>query len=329
MARFAWLVLCFVVSVGLALEVPGWALGGAKGRFAISTDGLTVTDTATGLVWQRDGAGSRTNCAGDPLCTLAEASAYCGELALGGLSTWRLPSSSELESLVEKEPESPEFPVINRSAFPKTPPGRFWTFERVSEDLAWVSDGTAMTASVSKPNRVRCVRGRLLTARSRFAPNAKEPVPNAKRFHISKRPPEKPALPVAPAGCFRSNAHDMTRTIRLCLLPATTTAGKFSLTKHDIVPDASFSEDYQGTYARAGNALVLTAQTQSAQQRSEQPPAGALAPEPPEPSPAAVQFRARIQRSEGEPSIVLTPPAGLPSRSPMPWPPSVSLQREP
>jgi len=188
MARFAWVVLCFTVGVGLAFEVPGRALGGAKGRFAVSADGLTVTDATTRLAWQRDGAGARPNCAHSPLCTLSEASTYCGALALGGLSTWRLPSSTELKSLVEKTPQRPTYPKINHAAFPNTPPERFWTFERVSDNLVWgisfLSNGTMITTSVSEDFRVRCVRGRLLTE-DRFVPSATPPVPNATRFHVS------------------------------------------------------------------------------------------------------------------------------------------------
>jgi hypothetical protein len=65
--------------------------GTNAGQFLISADGLTVTDTITGLRWQRDGAGTRAGCKLDgskPICAWTEAKDDCASLTLGGVSGW-------------------------------------------------------------------------------------------------------------------------------------------------------------------------------------------------------------------------------------------------
>ncbi|MGB8297301.1 MAG: DUF1566 domain-containing protein, partial [Polyangia bacterium] len=75
--------------------------GANSGQYAVSADGLTVTDTITGLVWQRDGSGTRAVCAAGTTCTWAEAKVYCAALVLGGVSGWRLPGVMELSTIVD------------------------------------------------------------------------------------------------------------------------------------------------------------------------------------------------------------------------------------
>jgi hypothetical protein len=71
------------------------------GEFVVSADGLTVMDTITGLIWQREGSSLRAGCSGDvgAECTWSEAQAYCETLMLGGVSGWRLPAWKELFTL--------------------------------------------------------------------------------------------------------------------------------------------------------------------------------------------------------------------------------------
>jgi len=97
--------------------------GTNAGEFVVSADGLTVTDTITGLVWQRDGSGTRTGCTAGTTCTRAEAQAYCVALVLGGVSGWRLPARMELLTIVDFTTA----PAIDSTAFPNTPGERFWT----------------------------------------------------------------------------------------------------------------------------------------------------------------------------------------------------------
>jgi hypothetical protein len=100
--------------------------GTNPGEFVVSGDGLTVTDTITGLVWQRDGSGTRTACSGPGAltCSWSEAQAYCASLVLGGLSGWRLPAVLELSTIVDFTQTSP--PTIDQATFPGTPSEYFW-----------------------------------------------------------------------------------------------------------------------------------------------------------------------------------------------------------
>lgn len=82
-----------------------------------------MTDTSTGLVWQRDGLGSR-DCLLSPYCTETEAVAYCAGLSLDG-SGWRLPTYTELNSILDTTVAYP--PLINKAAFPNTPAEDFLT----------------------------------------------------------------------------------------------------------------------------------------------------------------------------------------------------------
>ena len=60
------------------------------GSYDIKDD--VVVDEKTGLMWQRERAGNTMN--------HAAAIEYCGDLSLGGYSDWRLPSISELKTLI-------------------------------------------------------------------------------------------------------------------------------------------------------------------------------------------------------------------------------------
>jgi cysteine-rich repeat protein len=111
--------------------------GTNAGQFVVAGDGLTVTDTITGLVWQRDGSGTRTGCSGpDNLtCEWAEAKAYCASLTLGGITGWRLPAMMELSTIVDFTKADP---AIDPMAFPNTPADYFWTSSALA-DYLWTS----------------------------------------------------------------------------------------------------------------------------------------------------------------------------------------------
>jgi len=136
--------------------------GTNPGQFVVSGDGLTVTDTITGLMWQRDGSGTRqaTGCDGTR-CTWGGAKNYCAGLNLGGLSGWRLPAVMELRTIVDFTVTSGA--RIDATAFPGTPADRFWTSSPCagSSGRAWdvhFNDGNSLDDGVGNNDRVRCVR---------------------------------------------------------------------------------------------------------------------------------------------------------------------------
>ena len=142
-----------------------------SGEFVVSTDGLMVTDTITGLVWQRDGSGTRAGCSGGVdggtgglTCTWDEAKSYCAALALGGVSGWRLPGVMELRTIVDFTRASP---AIDPTGFPNTPFGNFnsdsfWTgspsaFESDVAWYVWFGNGDSSNFYKTTDKRVRCV----------------------------------------------------------------------------------------------------------------------------------------------------------------------------
>jgi hypothetical protein len=67
--------------------------------FAANDDG-TITDSATGLMWQQSDSGTGMN--------WSEALAYCEQLDTAGYTDWRLPNVKELQSIVDysRSPDS-------------------------------------------------------------------------------------------------------------------------------------------------------------------------------------------------------------------------------
>lgn len=82
-------------------------------RYSFPSAGV-VYDTRTTLAWQQDV--SRI------VYPLDKGTNYCANLSLAG-SGWRLPSLSELLTLVDLTQESPS---IDKNVIPNTPPGRIW-----------------------------------------------------------------------------------------------------------------------------------------------------------------------------------------------------------
>lgn len=124
-----------------------------KTRFVVS--GSTVTDNATGLIWQAAVA---------PGTYTGEASwGYCQNLgATPGV--WRVPSVPELISLVDYNVAVPG-PLINSTVFPNTQAERFWTSTPYpgTEFISYVDFGSGVSGQQSKIDinslyRVRCVR---------------------------------------------------------------------------------------------------------------------------------------------------------------------------
>lgn len=105
-------VMCYDNARGISAPAAGQAFYGQDAQhdgnqpsYALSAEGLTVTDNVTGLTWQRS---TDTNGDGVPGTTdklnWAQAQARPADLnasAYGGYSDWRLPTIKELYSLIE------------------------------------------------------------------------------------------------------------------------------------------------------------------------------------------------------------------------------------
>ena len=140
----------------------------ASGCIKYICDDETVTDSATGLTWQRNLPATYAGCTGRlPLsrgmvgsgCTWDEAKAYCGQLMLEG-SGWRLPTKDELLSIVDTQSSHPSIDVV---AFPNTPSYGFWSSspDAGSSGGAWhvqFSGGGSVSLDTGVASRVRCVR---------------------------------------------------------------------------------------------------------------------------------------------------------------------------
>jgi len=119
----------------------------------------TVTDTKTGLMWQKVEGGIKT---------WKEALAYCDTLVLAGHSYWRLPALNELQSIDDSIRDNPS---IYRTAFPDDTSSNYWssTTKDDATDYAWTmfcktgevyaKFGEIYTTDKNNGQGVRAVRG--------------------------------------------------------------------------------------------------------------------------------------------------------------------------
>jgi len=94
--------------------VRGVTDGGQYSRFVINNE--TVTDTLTGLIWQKDSAQN--------VLTWEEAITQFKDLVLDNHTGWRMPTREELRSIVDFSKITPS---IFTNEFPRTAPGNYWT----------------------------------------------------------------------------------------------------------------------------------------------------------------------------------------------------------
>ena len=117
-------------------------------RYSFPSAGV-VYDTRTKLTWQQD-----VSSIGYPL---KEAASYCASLSLAG-SGWRLPSVTELRTLVDLTQENP---AIDKKAFPNTPPVSLWSSSPARDDVGWTVEfleGKSGILGSGAQCIVRCVR---------------------------------------------------------------------------------------------------------------------------------------------------------------------------
>ena len=96
--------------------------------YVVDSANGTVTDTRTGLMWDRCARGlTGVGCATGTASTFTWQAALDAAATIGtykGYNDWRLPNLKELRSLVEECRGSPS---INEFAFPNTPASYFWS----------------------------------------------------------------------------------------------------------------------------------------------------------------------------------------------------------
>jgi Protein of unknown function (DUF1566) len=140
------------------LEAPD----GAKPSYSGATD--TAVDNVTRLEWQRVTPADCTpaGVAVPVPCDWTGAKSYCDALDLGGKTDWRLPSTVELESLLDCVHSFT--PFIDEVVFPNTVNGRYWSSSPIAGSgyASWVvefNSCTSASADRTATYPVRCVRG--------------------------------------------------------------------------------------------------------------------------------------------------------------------------
>jgi hypothetical protein len=121
--------------LALSALVAWWMPPAAPQRFELLAGGAEVKDLHTGLVWRRCAEGQRwsgAHCTGQPL-QMPQLLATAHAASQPG---WRLPSLTELHSLVDPARQNP---ALDPLAFPDTPGQWFWTSTLASSRIthAW------------------------------------------------------------------------------------------------------------------------------------------------------------------------------------------------
>ncbi|NND82914.1 MAG: DUF1566 domain-containing protein [Gammaproteobacteria bacterium] len=129
----------------MMLSMPAWCAG-----FNDNGDG-TVTDFATGLMWQQGDAHN------DSTYTSLGAFIFCDNLNLAGKTDWRRPSVRELSSIVDYRRSRPS---IDLAYFPNTISGRYWSFTPAPTNRFVVSFSRGFITSQDSDlgANIRCVR---------------------------------------------------------------------------------------------------------------------------------------------------------------------------
>jgi len=136
----------------------------AQGRYTVSADGQEVQDTQAKLTWRRCAEGMRWDgkaCAGKASkFSYSAAQQHASAQASASTQAWRLPTKTELLSLVDK---SRKKPLIDTTAFPGTPTAMFWASRPEAKDNlnAWIvnfGNGRVYGNPGSKAPYLRLVR---------------------------------------------------------------------------------------------------------------------------------------------------------------------------
>ena len=161
----AYAILAFCSPLTAAQTcVAGIQASNPTSVYVIDSGNGTVTDTRTGLMWDRCARGlSGVGCATGTASYFTWQAALNAAATIGtykGYNDWRLPNLKELRSLVE---ECRINPSTNEFAFPNTPAMYFWSGSPDAGGAAnaWsvnFASGSAFVVIRSDADQVRLVR---------------------------------------------------------------------------------------------------------------------------------------------------------------------------
>ena len=126
--------------------------------FYLNNGNGTITDTITGLMWQRVDGGEMT---------FDKATTYANDLVLGGFSDWRMPTVLELHSILHLDKNNP---ALNTTYFTSPSAQYWWSGQKQVNDAtkAWCANAgggignhpvsETVSAGGAKKFHVRAVR---------------------------------------------------------------------------------------------------------------------------------------------------------------------------
>lgn len=130
----------------------------------------TVTDTLTGLVWQRGDGGEMT---------IENAFLYADTAALGGFTDWRLPTAAESFSILNHQKANPALETL---IFPSTGAEYWWTSDRQANDPNKIWCTNAGGGIGNHPKTETISAGGTKRFHVRLVRNPNPPVPLAERW---------------------------------------------------------------------------------------------------------------------------------------------------
>jgi hypothetical protein len=124
----------------------------------------TITDSITGLMWQKKDGGEMT---------IESAANYCDTLTLAGYTNWRLPNAHESFSILNLQNTNP---AIDTSFFTKTTADYWWTSNRQLGDSTKVWCTNAGGGVGNKPKTESISAGGAFRYHTRAVRNDNEPI---------------------------------------------------------------------------------------------------------------------------------------------------------
>lgn len=126
--------------------------GSSGPRYQLSADGQTARDLGTNLVWQRQASADSV--------AFQAAIERCAALDAGAGGGWRVPTLTELSTIVSDDRRDP---AIDVAIFPGATSDPFWTSSVFSDSpsrawYVWFDRGSGLYDRQSTTRRVRCVR---------------------------------------------------------------------------------------------------------------------------------------------------------------------------